>query len=74
MDALIRRMAEEGYVPGSPGSMETSDHAIEAELCANGICEKCGHLGLEYAPFVDRTSQDFRAFGYCRECGYAEEL
>ena len=74
MQDLIRKMAEEGYVPGIPGSMETADHAMEAELCANSICEKCGHLGLEYTPFVDRTSQDFRAFGYCPECGNAEEL
>ncbi len=67
-------MAEEGYVPGIPGSMETADHAVEVELCANSICEKCGHEGLEYLPFVDHASQDFRAFSLCSECGNAEEL
>ena len=74
MNDLEKRMAEEGYVPGIPGSMETYDHAIEAEFCATGICENCGHRGLEYMPFVDHTSQDFRAFGLCPECGNAEEL
>ena len=74
MKDLIARMASEGYDPGSPGSMETSDHAIEAALCANSICQNCTHEGLQYAPFVDRTSQDFRAFSYCPKCGNAEEL
>jgi hypothetical protein len=74
MDELTNRMAEEGYVPGFPGSMETANHAIEAELCINGVCEKCNHMGLEYKPFVDRSSQDFRTFSQCPNCGNAEEL
>ena len=56
MDDLAERMAEQGYIPGIPGSMETADHAIEAELCANKVCNKCGHRGLEYRPFVDQIS------------------
>lgn len=71
---LITKMEREGYVPGSPGSVETSDHAIEAALCANNVCEKCGHYGLDYKPFVDRTAQDFRAFSQCPACGDAEEV
>jgi hypothetical protein len=74
MDELIKKMAEEGYVPGTPGSMETADHAVEVEFCANGICEKCGHKGLEYVPFVDHASQDFRAFSFCPNRDNAEEL
>ena len=74
MDDLIKKMAEEGYAPGTPGSMETANHAVEVELCANSICEKCGHEGLEYVPFVDHASQDFRAFSFCPDCDNAEEL
>ncbi|MBN2137867.1 MAG: hypothetical protein JW720_08670 [Sedimentisphaerales bacterium] len=74
MKDLIARMAREGYDLGLPGGMEISDHAIEAELCTNSICEKCGRNGLEYVTFVDHTSQDFRAFSYCPDCANAEEL
>lgn len=74
MNDLTKRMAEEGYAPGIPGSMETADHGIEAELCANSMCEKCGRQGLEYKSFVDHASQDFRAFSQCPNCGNAEEL
>jgi hypothetical protein len=74
MDDLIKKMAEEGYVPGIPGSMETADHAVEVEFCANSICERCGHEGLEYVPFVDHASQGFRAFSFCPNCHNAEEL
>ena len=74
MEDLIAKLAEEGYEPGFPGSMETADHAIDAELCANSICEKCNHQGLAYMPFFDHISQDFRAFSFCTECRNAEEL
>ena len=74
MDELIEKMAEEGYIPGIPGSMETANHAVEFELCANSICGNCGHEGLEYVPFVDHVSQEFRAFSFCPNCGNAEEL
>jgi len=74
MKDLIAKMAREGYEPGFPGSMETANHAIDAELCANSICESCNHTGLIYMPFVEQTSQDFRAFSFCPECGNAEEL
>lgn len=74
MKDLIAKLAIEGYEPGFPGSMETADHAIDAELCANSVCEKCNYEGLDYMPFFNHTSQDFRAFRFCPECGNAEEL
>ena len=74
MNDLVKKMAEEGYVPGIPGSMETADHAVEMELCTSSTCENCGHEELEYMPFIDRSSQDFRAFCRCPKCGNAEEL
>lgn len=74
MHELMRKMEDEGYAPGYPGSIETADHAIDAELCINNICDNCGHQGLEYRPFVDHVSQNFRSFSQCPNCGNAEEL
>ena len=62
-------MAREGYVPGIPNSTLAEDCAIDAEFCADSTCEKCGHKGLKYRPFVDRSTQSYRAFAECPKCG-----
>ncbi|HLB73373.1 MAG TPA: hypothetical protein VJJ98_05100 [Sedimentisphaerales bacterium] len=71
---LDKEMAEQGYIVGIPETYDTSDHSIEAQLCADYACEICGSVGLRYRPFFEHHSQAFRTFAECPNCGWAEEL
>lgn len=57
-----------GFHPGAP-SPEAA--AIDARVCAEGKCNKCGHVGLEYRPY---TGNGYRAFAVCPVCHHAEEF
>jgi hypothetical protein len=44
---------------------------IDAEVCAKSSC-KCGHLGLEYHPFI--KERRYMPFSRCPSCGKVEEF
>lgn len=69
-------LEEQGYGPGAPhGSAE-----IDSPICAESICESCGHKGLKYYPFVkygDRFSDrstSYIAIMACPNCNDEQEF
>jgi len=62
----------QGYEPGSPPPGPFMGPEVDAEVCAQAHCPDCGHLGMEYHPFVCPGS--YRAFAVCPKCGSASEF
>jgi hypothetical protein len=66
---LARLMQTEGYRQAAPSPTAAT---IDAVVCAESTCEKCGHVGLEYWPFTKPGS--YVAYGVCPQCSYQTEL
>lgn len=71
---IILEMAREGYRSGLPRPtlIETFAGDIDGYFCRESACEECGHFGLDYRPFIQRSS--YRAFAVCPVCSAALEF
>ena len=72
LDDYLDSNSMDGYAPGAPSSGLIDAAGVDAEVCAESRCAECGHIGLEYRPFVKRGS--YRAFAVCPVCGATEEF
>jgi Zn ribbon nucleic-acid-binding protein len=64
------------FVRGTPtwGILSGEAARIDAEVCAESSCARCGHRGMTYDPWVDSDEQRYVAFAVCPECGAKEEF
>jgi len=63
-----------GYQRGFPTWGLIDGGSIDAQVCAESTCGKCGHKGLKVEPFINLEHKSYRAFSVCPECGEAEEF
>ena len=70
----LQELYDANYRVGRPSWGIVDGGAIDAEVCYTSTCEKCGHKGMEYHPFVRDEPRSYRAFAKCPECGYSEEF
>lgn len=70
----VEELYESGYRSGRPYWGLIDGASIDEEVCADAVCEKCAHQGLEYHPFIKDEPRSYRAFYKCPECGHADEF
>jgi len=64
-----------GCAPGHPRRSGLIDGpALDAQIAATSTCERCGHVGLEYVPYVDGEGRYAAAVAWCPECSEAMEF
>ena len=67
---LIHVMEADGYQRRNPSRNAAE---IDAEVCREARCT-CGHVGLEYWPFIHPQHRSYRAFAVCPKCGRPQEF
>ena len=67
-------MGHDGYMPGIPAWGLTDNYDSDAELCSNSSCQICRHKGMVIRPFLDWSTQRYKAFAECPHCGTIKEL
>lgn len=72
--ALMYRAVRDGYVPGGVAGPDLRIAVIDAAICAEAICENCGHVGLEYRPYVRSYPCGYRIVAACPTCNAGLEL
>ena len=70
----IQELYESGYRVGSPHWGLIGSASIDAEVCADAVCEQCAHQGLEYHPYINDETKSYRAFAKCPNCGDTSEF
>lgn len=60
-----------GMEPRVPSSTAAE---IDTEVCDSATCPHCGHIGLNYWPFVNPHTREYRAFAKCPVCRHIEEF
>ena len=63
-----------GYRVGRPNWGLIDGASIDAQICSEVKCDRCGHQGMEYHPFVRDEPRSYRAFAVCPECGETFEF
>src|SRR5438105_661351 len=68
-------LAAAGFVPGPPPWLRAEVLQIDAAVCAEGACERCGASPLLYRPWHRPEGRGtYRAFAVCPRCHCAEEF
>ena len=70
----IVTLYEEGYKQGAPRSGLIDAASIDGSICAGSKCERCGHEGMDYKPFIRDDPYSYRAFAVCPKCGCSFEF
>lgn len=95
-EEMERLLLSEGYERGAPEPTRLARQLAnrfgvepedgDEELCARTACERCGHRGMDYHPFVGEVvrhdyftgepRREYRAFAVCAAdgCGYWHEF
>ena len=64
----IQGLYQKGYRKGRPCVGSIDGASIDAEICADSKCSKCGHDGMEYHPYIKNEPYSYRAFAVCPNC------
>jgi hypothetical protein len=75
-DTLTRQLESEGWQIGRPRHVRPDAIAIDRESASEGICDHCGHRGLDFLPFrpADRRQRGYRCIAWCSACDTAIEF
>jgi len=68
------KIRHRGYTPGVPPqpAAGVDAAAVDAAICEELMCGRCGQEGMTYFPFVGPAS--YRAVAVCPRCGCEEEI
>ena len=71
---MIDELYELGYRQGTPYWGMIDGASIDNEVCRDGTCDKCGHKGLEYKPFIKDDPRSYRDLAICPNCNDVTEF
>jgi hypothetical protein len=72
---LAARLEAEGWCIGRPRQVRPQCIAIDRESAAEGVCDQCGTLGLEFIPYRPADGTDgYRCVAWCSACDSAVEF
>jgi len=64
-----------GYTPGLPRRSGLIDGpALDAQIAATSTCAACGHVGLDFFPYVGSDQREWVALMRCPQCEEAMEF